>query len=183
MNHSFFKEGERISLYPLKMEELEKMRALRNRNRHSFVTSKEITRDGQREWYEGYLNRENDYLFSVYYQGNWVGAVSIYDVDPIEGSAEFGRLMIDREAAGTGGLGVEVTKAACQIAFQQLGVQAIELEVYADNIPAQITYLKSGFIPEELCLDGEDRRMLRMKCQAPKAMGENISDEEKEGAI
>lgn len=165
MNHSLFGRGDRISLYPMKMEELEKMRILRNRNRHSFVTSKEITRDGQRRWYENYLNRENDYLFSVYYQGNWVGAVSIYNVDPKQSMAEFGRLMIDKELAGTGGLGIETTKVVCQIAVQQLGIQTIELEVYADNIPAQITYLKSGFIPEELFFDGEGRRMLRMKYQ------------------
>lgn len=163
MNHTFFEEGEQISLYPLKMEELEKMRALRNRSRHSFVTSKEITGEEQRRWYESYLNRENDYLFSVYYRESWIGAVSIYDVDPIEEKAEFGRLMIDREAAGAGGLGAEATKTACQIAFQQLGIKTIELEVYADNIPAQITYLKSGFVPEELFLDGEGRKMLRMK--------------------
>lgn len=163
MIHSFCKKGEKISLSPLKAEELEEMRNLRNRCRHSFVTSKEITEEGQRQWYESYLSRENDYLFSVYYQGKWVGAVSVYDVDPAQGRAEFGRLMIDREVTGTGGLGVEATKVACQIAFQQLGIKTIELEVYADNIPAQITYLKSGFIPEELFFDKEGRRMMRMK--------------------
>lgn len=171
MNHSIFGDGEKISLRPLNAEELEKMRILRNRNRHSFVTEKEITKEGQKRWYEDYLNRKNDYVFSVYYQGNWVGTVSIYQVNPIQSKAEFGRLMIDRDLTGTGGIGVEAAKAACKIAFQKLGVQTIELEVYADNIPAQITYLKTGFIPEELLLDGEGRKMLRMSIRKPECAG------------
>ena len=165
MNHSYFLKGTRISLYPLKAAELEQMRSLRNQKRHCFISSEIITAAEQRKWYESYLDRENDYLFSIYINEKWIGTVSIYNVDPVGAKAEFGRLMIDREAAGSGGLGVEATRMACRIAFERLGIHRVTLEVYVDNIPAQITYLKAGFIPVELILDGEGQKLLRMECQ------------------
>lgn len=88
------------------------------------------------------------------------GAVSIYEIK--DGCAEFGRLLIDRDAAGRGGLGVDATRAACKLAFEQLGVEQIALEVYCDNPAAQITYLKAGFWPSSVFSDDGQQPMVQM---------------------
>lgn len=163
MKHCYSMRGERVFLRPLEGEDLERMRILRNRNRHFFVSSDEITEEAQQRWYEAYLIRENDYMFSIFYRELWVGVVSLYAVNLKCGQAEFGRLMIDREAAGVGGLGVDTTRTACKIAFEQLNIQTVILEVYADNAAAQITYLKAGFIPEGMTCDAAGQKMVQMR--------------------
>lgn len=163
MEHSYTIKGKYVTLCPLKAEELEQMRNLRNRNRCFFVSQEEITEDGQRRWYQKYLVRENDYMFSVVYQERWIGVASIYDVDRIKGRGEFGRLMIDREVAGVGGLGLDVTRTACRFACEQLKLRTVELEVYADNIPAQITYLKAGFRYTGWTREEGGRQMVEME--------------------
>jgi len=166
VEHSYTIKGEYVTLCPLKAEKLEQMRNLRNRNCRFFVSQEKVTEDGQRRWYQKYLVRENDYMFSVVYQERWIGVASIYDVDRIKGRGEFGRLMIDRAVAGAGGLGLDATRTACRFACEQLKLRTVELEVYADNIPAQITYLKAGFLPTELLFDGKSRKMVRMEWTA-----------------
>lgn len=150
-----------VRLGPLLESELEHVRLLRNQNRERFVFSGEITPEGQRAWYDRYLEAPGDYMFSVYYENRWIGAVSIYEVT--DDCAEFGRLLIDRDAAGRSGLGVDATKAACEIAFERLGMERIALEVYCDNPAAQITYLKAGFRPISVFPDDGQRPMVQMQ--------------------
>lgn len=154
---------EPIRLVPLSAEDSEKMRVLRNRNRHCFVYSGEIGKKAQAAWYESYLNRPDDYMFSVIYEpaGAWIGAVGFYDI--ADGEAEFGRLLVDGAAVGKRGLGVIVTKAACQIGFEQMGLHRIRLEVYADNTAAIKTYERAGFSRFGEYKDDTGRPMLRME--------------------
>lgn len=160
MKHSYCAASGAVELRPLVEAETENLRQLRNRSRHMFIFSGEITPEGQQAWYVQYLGAPGDYMFSVYYQNRWIGAVSIYEVK--DGCAEFGRLLIDRDAAGRGGLGVDATRAACKIAFEQLGVERIALEVYCDNPAAQITYLKAGFRPISIFSNNGKRPMIHM---------------------
>ena len=139
-----------MELRPLSREAAEWLRTLRNRNASRFVTTAQITAAMQQAWYARYLETHDDYMFSVYYDGVWIGAASIYHVNTKTQTAEFGRLLIDKSVAGTGGLGVDTTRAACAIALERLNIQRISLEVYCDNVAAQITYLKAGFLPTQI---------------------------------
>lgn len=161
MKHLYSADCGEFVLKPMEEADIEKMRLLRNRNRNWFVFSGQITREEQKAWYQRYLAQEGDFLFSAFYRDRWIGAGALYDV--ADGQAEFGRLLVDRTAAGRGGLGTEITSAICQIGFQQLSLQAIYLEVYTDNIAAQITYLKAGFKAVGLLEDSGGRKMLRME--------------------
>jgi RimJ/RimL family protein N-acetyltransferase len=163
MKHNYTGEYGGIRLCPLAVEDIEKMRLLRNKNKKCFVYSKEISAEKQKKWYTEYLNKKNDYMFSVFADGAWTGAVSIYDVDATNGTAEFGRLMIDRTAADRGGLGYEATVCACRIAFRCLCMRKIRLEVYADNEPAKKTYLKAGFTSVGERFDDFGEKMLLME--------------------
>lgn len=145
MKHEYAISYKRVQLQSLTWEDAEKMRQLRNRNSSKFFDTKEISEEMQKKWYANYLKAENDYMFSVYLKDSneWIGAVSIYNVDLENETGEFGRLLIGSEKIR--GLGVDATVAACKFAFEQLGIKMVHLEVYADNIPAVKTYKKAGF--------------------------------------
>lgn len=160
MKHAYFTRCRDLVLRPMEEPDIENIRLLRNRNRNWFVYSEEITPEVQKAWYQRYLEQEGDYQFSAFYREVWVGAAALYDV--ADGQAEFGRLLVDRAAADRGGLGTEITSALCRLGFEQLMLKAIRLEVYTDNVPAQITYLKAGFRPTGLLQDYSGREMLCM---------------------
>ena len=147
MNHSYTYGYDRVRLIPLVFEDIEKMRALRNKNCDSFFNHNQITKEAQETWYQSYVNAENDYIFSVILQrtGQWIGSVSIYHVDKFRECGEFGRLMIDHAVTKERGLGVDTTLAACDFAFQTLALSKVYLEVFADNTAAVRTYERSGF--------------------------------------
>lgn len=164
MRHDYTEEFDRIRLLPLSASAAEQMRILRNKHSRSFFTTREISPDEQQKWYENYLFKPNDYMFSVYLkeQDIWVGAVAIYDVDLQQKTAEFGRIIIDKEAAGLSGLGYDTTMAACKFAFEQLGLKNVHLDVYSDNYPAVHTYIKAGFHEYAQSTDSQGRRILLM---------------------
>jgi len=162
MKHTYSVRLGELQLRPLEEADLENVRLLRNRNRQWFVYSGEITQERQKTWYQQYLLQDGDYMFSAFYRNIWIGAAALYDT--ADGQTEFGRLLVDRVAAGRGGLGTEITKAICQIGFEQLSIKTICLEVYTDNIPAQVTYLKAGFRPTDMIRDPNGRKMLCMDC-------------------
>ncbi len=155
----------RVELRPLTLEDAQRLRELRNKNSSKFFDSSQITEEAQTKWYECYLAKENDYMFSVLLlpEKRWVGAVSIYQVNHTERSGEFGRLVIDRDAANERGLGLDATLAACQFAFEQLSLKTICLEVYEDNVPAVRTYQKAGFFIQKKERLGNDKLVLYMK--------------------
>ena len=152
-----------IKLVPLSEEDSEKMRVLRNENRNCFVYSGEISKQAQAAWYQNYLERLNDYMFSVIYVPAevWIGAVGLYDI--ADGEAEFGRLLVDGTTVGKHGLGVPVTTAACRIGFELMGLHRIRLEVYADNVAAIKTYERAVFSYSGKCKDNTGCDMLCME--------------------
>lgn len=147
MEHAYLMRYRRVELRPLTQNESEQMRVLRNARRNRFVTSAEISAAAQEKWFQNYLQKPGDYMFSVYHirTGKWIGAVGIYDLDEETGRAEFGRLLIDKTGINENGLGTDATICACRIAFSMLRVKRIALEVYVDNGAAIQTYLRSGF--------------------------------------
>lgn len=148
MDHTFSNSFGGVVLSPLAESDLEALRRLRNQNATWFLNSAEISEEQQRAWYQRYLQKKNDVMFRVgtrERREQFIGAVALYDIDRETGQAEFGRLMIDREAAGRSGLGYDATMCACEFGFARLGLQRIYLDVYADNIAAVKTYEKAGF--------------------------------------
>lgn len=163
MQHQFSYSLGHLQLRPMLMEHIEDMRILRNKFRYCFVNSNEISAEEQKNWYTIYLHTENDYMFSIFFQEKWIGAVSLYHVTPQ--SAEFGRLVLDSVKAGQHGLGVTAVCAACKIGFSQLSLSEIYLDVYEDNLTAVKTYEKAGFTFVNYTFDMQGKRMLHMTCR------------------
>lgn len=149
MLHNLSNTARRVVLVPLQHRDVEALRILRNGERKWFIYSEEIDRETQQLWFEKYLQTENDYMFSVSEVKRpdfFIGAAALYNFNDDKKTCEFGRIVIDRDAATEKGLGLDTTICACKIGFEQLGMQKIVLEVFSDNIRAVKTYQKAGFI-------------------------------------
>lgn len=163
MQHRFEKACRRVTLRPLEEKDIEYTRLLRNQYRNCFVFSDEITEENQKMWYKSYLNQEGDYMFAVCVLGQCVGTAAIYNVDMTVKCAEYGRLMIDKKRCQERGFGQDATQAACCIAFEQIGIETILLEVFEDNLSARKTYERCGFRYIESSGEENGRRLLKMQ--------------------
>lgn len=148
MRHNYSIASEELLLSPLAEEDIEYLRQLRNReeNRRCFLHDAFIEKEQQQSWYHSYLEKQGDYMFSVRERetGQICGAVAIYGLSPDKKTAEFGRLIIDGERAGQG-RGYEAMRLACRFAFEQLKIESLHLEVFADNERAVKIYERAGF--------------------------------------
>lgn len=141
--------GEKIILRSINEDDLELIRSWRNQEniRKWFFDSSIIAEEKQAVWFSNYLNRDNDLMCMIEYKktGNMIGTAALYNIDFIEGNAEFGRVMIGVESARSKGLAVQVTKELCNFGFNEIGLKKIYLNIFKDNIPALKAYERAGF--------------------------------------
>lgn len=165
MNHYLSDIYQRVKLEPLTQDDIEQVRLLRNLNRQWFVFSEEISPEGQKKWYDEYLTRNNDVMFSVRLQitNAWIGTVALYAIDRESQEAEFGRLLIGFEGNEKKGLGLDTTICACKIGFEQMELSRIRLEVFTDNVAAYKTYERAGFYTTGINTAATGRELLLME--------------------
>lgn len=150
MIHKIEYEFNQIKLNSLKEENIEDLRLLRNKdeNRKCFIFCNKISKQDQQKWFESYKNKPDDYMFYVSTTKKpyeFIGSVALYNIDTNKKSAEFGRIIIDKDKINEKGIGYDTTIATCQVAFNILNLELVYLEVFEDNIRAIKTYEKSGF--------------------------------------
>jgi RimJ/RimL family protein N-acetyltransferase len=146
LNHAYNGAFRSIELEPLTRENIEYLRVLRNRNKKWFLDSVDIASEEQEIWFSKYVNNKKDFMFQSIYDGYIIGFVGICNVDLLNKKAELGRLIVDCDKTKKHGIGREIVKCACNIAYTQIELNELYLVVYDNNIAALITYLKSGFI-------------------------------------
>lgn len=123
MKHNYQYDGADLLLRPLEEKDIESLRLLRNRpeNRIWFFGSDLITPEGQRAWFEHYLTKEDDYMFSVFLPeapDKFVGAVALYGYEPETNSFEIGRLLLDSKNLPRRRMGIQLVAAVCKLAEQ-----------------------------------------------------------------
>ena len=149
MDHNYAISSESLTIRPLRQDDIELIRLWRNHPevKNLFFSAHEITREQQMKWFESYLTKHNDYMFIIEErQGDSflrIGTVALYEVNEYE--AEFGRLLIGESSAKGKGYGKLITHLTCRIAFEQLAVDSVKLEVIASNEIAITTYIRNGF--------------------------------------
>jgi RimJ/RimL family protein N-acetyltransferase len=156
--------GDRVRLRPLREEDLASTLTWRNQDRvrRWFLHSEVITPAQHRQWFEEYVERDDDFVFLIEETRELrkpVGQVALYRIDWAGRRAEYGRLMIGEAGATGRGLGREATNVLVEYAIGPLGLREIELTVLADNAPAIAIYRGCGFRQEER--DGDIVRMVR----------------------
>ena len=144
-------EGELIVLRLLEKADLPLTLSWRNRDdiRTWFLNSDVIPEEKHRAWFEGYSGLDTDFVFIILAKepaNTAVGQISLYNIDWITGSAEYGRLMIGHPDARGKGYARHATNLLLRIGFEQLGLTDVHLEVKEENISAQKVYLDCGFV-------------------------------------
>ncbi|WP_315323209.1 GNAT family N-acetyltransferase [Fusobacterium pseudoperiodonticum] len=166
MFHKFEGKYDKIILEPLKKEDIEDLRLLRNKkeNRECFIYQKEISKEEQEKWFDKYLEKETDIMFvaSLKEDKRPIGYAALYDINDAKKTCEFGRIIVDKTKVLEKGMGFQITKCCCDIGFEKLGMNMIYLEVFSDNIPALKTYLKVGFIERKRYIKN-DREIIYME--------------------
>ncbi len=128
--------------------DLETTRAWRNHpeSRVWFHTTDEIAADQHAAWFRRYLSRDDDYVLILEVGGTPVAQAAFSEVR--DGSAEFGRMLVDPEARGRG-LSHRMIALCLRFATEALGLREIRLEVKPDNVRAIRAYEAAGFRADE----------------------------------
>ncbi len=137
-------EEKKITIRTITNNDIELIRYWRNDEsiRSCFVDSKIISSSQQQNWYEGYKNKKDDYMFIIELEQKPVGSIALYHITST--TAEYGRLMIGEKMALGKGVAQTASKLIIQFA-EILGIECIYLEVFKSNIVAYNLYLKVGF--------------------------------------
>ena len=99
-------------------------------------------------WFASYQQRDDDFVFVVEEASERqrpIGQAALYHIDWFAGKAEFGRLMIGEADAAGRGLAREATQTLVAMAFEELGLREVYLEVLPDNERAINVYRACGF--------------------------------------
>lgn len=150
MEHQFKVIGENVVLRPVAAQDLEMLRNWRNKDniRKSFINQNRIDKEQQKEWFRNYLSKTDDFMFIIEWNisdSQPIGTASLYNVNDLEGTAEFGRLMIGESIALGKGLAGEAVKLLCQFGFRKMQLKKIILQVLEKNNNAIQLYKKCGF--------------------------------------
>lgn len=176
MNHTFAASYGRIRLGPLRPEEIEDARVLRNENRTGFMDDRLIAPEAQKAWFSRYLAHPSELMFSVYRAdgGQWIGTAALFGIDTEHAYAECGRFMIDKARAREKGMGLEAVEAVCSIGFEALHLERLRLSVYEDNLPAVKTYQRAGFREYGSARDSAGRKLLLMERRSRNGSGNDL---------
>lgn len=169
MIHDYHMNYENINLRPLEMDDIESLRVWRNNPNNSLYLNDipYITKEMQREWFERYLNNEDELCFAIEETSELnriVGSCSLYNFS--KDKCSFGKLLIgDNEAHGKK-VGLNATKTAVYIALKIMSVKRVDLFVYADNKAALNVYKQAGFdvIDEKMNNSRIEYTMSIMEC-------------------
>lgn len=148
MRHEYTIDLNRIMLRPLMWDDIENLRVLRNRERNFFLDSTEISEEQQRKWYNNYLLKDNDIMFSIVRksdQPEFCGSIALYSIDKANGLCEIGRTLIDKEICPDKGIGLEATCGVCKFAFETLGMQVIQTKILKSNARSLKLHERAGF--------------------------------------
>lgn len=147
--------GARTRLRPIVQADLESLRLWRNANREMFLDNREITPEGQRAWFQAYVERDDDCLYIIESVGGIaIGCVGLSEIDREAGVAEFGRLLIGEEGFRGAGFARDAAAALVSHARDVLGLRELRLMVLHGNERAQALYSALGF-REDASLDGQ----------------------------
>lgn len=105
-----------------------------------------MTLEGEMEWFESRSKDRNNIVFAILAQpeGKLIGNCGLNGIDFKNRTALFGIFIGDKEYWGKG-YGTDATRTLLRYAFEQLGLNRVELEVYDFNPRAVRSYEKSGF--------------------------------------
>lgn len=115
-----------------------------------FVYSDVITPEGHRNWFERYIELDNDFVFVIEHDSKPVGQCALYRVDWTSRSAEFGRLMLGEPSAEGKGIAGLATQLVVGFGLRVFDLTRIYLSVFETNHRAISIYRRCGFVKTAL---------------------------------
>ena len=129
-----------VSLRTAAISDCEDLRAWKNSHRGSFFFQKIITADAQRQWFDGYLERPDDWMFVVLANTNPVGCMGFRLRG---GQADIYNVILGRSEHG--GQGVMAQALSLMCGFAQTLLQCEIVARVLKSNPAFAWYRKRGF--------------------------------------
>jgi RimJ/RimL family protein N-acetyltransferase len=144
-------EGPTVTLRPLGPDDAEVMFEIFRSSEVREMTGStgDLTLEQVRAWYAGLAEHPDrvDYGIVVAATGELIGEAVLNRIDPEHHSANF-RILLDAERHAGRGYGTEASLLLVEHGFLALGLNRIELGVYAFNARARRVYEKVGFMVE-----------------------------------
>jgi RimJ/RimL family protein N-acetyltransferase len=138
--------GEIITLEPPKIEDIDTFRA--------WLADLEVTRtllvrfvpsrDAEEKWYERVAASDSTVIWSIVVDGKPIGNTGIDNIDWINRHATTGTVIGEKSAWGKG-YASEAVKLRTAYAFGELGLERLETECLAENVPMHRALEKSGY--------------------------------------
>lgn len=151
MKHYYYSEYQHVKLRPLEESDIEQLRLLRNQYRYCFINTDEISSDLQSTWFQYYLAKDNDIMFSICCPSlAFAGAIALYEIDFDTSSAEFGRIVVSEEAPQM--TGTYAIEALLRFASDVFKLNTVYCSVLASNSRAISVYERIGF--QQISSDG-----------------------------
>jgi RimJ/RimL family protein N-acetyltransferase len=157
--------GNNKRLRPICREDLRTTLAWRNQPdvRRWFKHSEPLTWEQHITWFERYLKKDDDLTLVIEdaETKEILGQAAIYSIDKGSREAEIGRFISAPQQRGKGYIQA-ACKALLRLAFDELQLDRVYLEVFKANRAAIHVYRKCGF-----CFEGEDGDLARMSIRRP----------------
>ena len=136
---------------------------------------KPVTPDEHRRWFERIRSAPGVEIFGIrrLADGGLIGSCQLNGIDTRGGSASLQIRIGDRDAWGKG-YGTEAVELLVVHAFRELGLQRVELDVFAHNERAIRAYRKVGFRQVGMreggaVIDGRPVDVIEMAIEEPEA--------------
>jgi RimJ/RimL family protein N-acetyltransferase len=138
-------KSERLVFKPVNENDIEWLRETRNKYRDHFFDANEITKEQQKAWYQKYRDIGTDNMFIVMLKsGEKIGTIALYATDITSRTAKLGRVLLLEEFRQHG-YAEEMVKRILRIAFEEMKLYKVRVEVHMDNIDAIAIYARAGF--------------------------------------
>lgn len=131
-----------LELRSIGTDDLENLRGWKNAHRDAFFFKEIITPEGQRKWYQGYLERPDDFMFVICHVGQAIGCIGFRSLgDKID---IYNVIMGTPAMAGKGYMSIAL-QLMLDEAARRYPDTPLTLMVLKSN-PALNWYKKNGFL-------------------------------------
>ncbi len=149
LSQIIFSAMDEFKLIPLDKTNLEFVRKTRNENFSFFINQQDqISKNDQKKWFHNYLQKRDDYMFTLVKNHLKIGVGAIYDINLNKKTAKIGRFIVDGKFRNRGYGRVLLDKIE-QVAFDRLGMESLKLEVLVENKIAIKLYKHDGFVGQK----------------------------------
>ena len=180
--HGLLVEGRCVRIGWPEETEFDAITALRNRDdmRRQFLDPRPLDPARNREWLRSGMRRPYEAVLSIRIKDDdvFVGAIGWNHGDPVEGSFELGRVMVDAPAlvpyrsrlpADYPGVAVDAGMAIRDFAFEKLGLSVIRMVVIeANRLSLHAALSGGGHVTgehSERRSDGSELRLIDLECR------------------